>query len=231
MGLVNKPAVVVPNHMLEQFSREWLQLYPQATLLAASTDDLKGEKRRLFVARAAANEWDAIVMTQGAFQKIEISPQFKAEYIEQQTEETRAALEKATEDKSMSVKQIEKHLLGLEQKLKEALDKPTDPGLTFESTGIDYAIVDEMHMYKNLHTDSRLPGGAIRGSDHAADLHAKFEYLRSKHGKRVVTGATATPLSNSVTEAYVMQRFLRPDLLKAAGVTSFDGWAATFSRT
>src|SRR5205085_3982563 len=58
LGLVSKPAVVVPNHMLEQFSREWLQLYPQARALAASSDDLAGDRRRAFIARTAANDWD-----------------------------------------------------------------------------------------------------------------------------------------------------------------------------
>ncbi|PZR49569.1 MAG: helicase, partial [Stutzerimonas stutzeri] len=70
MGLIGKPVVVVPNHMLEQFGREWLQIYPRARVLAASSLDLTADKRRLFVARAAANEWDAIILTQGAFAKI-----------------------------------------------------------------------------------------------------------------------------------------------------------------
>lgn len=117
----------------------------------------------------------------------------------------------------------------LEESVKSSLEKKSDPGMTFESTGIDYLMVDEVHMYKNLHTESSITGAAILGSQQATDLHLKLEYLRSRHGKRVATGATATPLSNSVTEAYVMQRFLRPDLLEAAGVTSFDGWAATFA--
>lgn len=74
MGLISKPAVVVPNHMLEQFAREWLHAYPRARVLAASTQDLTGDKRRLFVARAAANDWDAIILTPGAFKKIGLFP-------------------------------------------------------------------------------------------------------------------------------------------------------------
>lgn len=228
MGLISKPAVVVPNHMLEQFSREWLQAYPRARVLAASSNDLKDDKRRLFVARAAANDWDAIILTQGAFKKIGLSPEFEARYIDAQLDQLRAALEAARSVDSMSVKRIEKRILQAQERHKKALAIPRDPGVNFQDTGIDYLIVDEAHMYKNLATVSNIRDAAIEGSQQATDLHMKLEYLRETYGDRVATMATATPLANSVTEAYVMQRYLRPDLLEAAGVTSFDGWAATF---
>ena len=230
MGLVNKPVVVVPNHMLEQFSREWMQMYPQARLLAGSSDNLAGDKRRLFVARAAANDWDAIVMTQGAFKKIPLSAEFEASYIEAQVTEMRAVLAEASTENAMSVKRIEKRLLSLQEKYKAKLAIPKDPGISFENSGIDYVIVDEAHMYKNLATESNIQDARIDGAQQSTDLHMKLEYLRGVHGDRVATLATATPLSNSVTEAYIMQRYLRPDLLERAGVTSFDGWAATFGQ-
>jgi len=228
MGLVSKPAVVVPNHMLEQFSREWLQAYPKARVLAASTDDLSGDKRRLFVARAAANDWDAIILTQSAFKKIGLGGEFEQRYIAREVDQLRAALEVAKEAGGLSVKRIERKLLATTEKYKKALDIVRDPGVNFENTSIDYLIVDEAHMFKNLSTPSNVAGGAIEGSQQASDLHMKLEYLRERHGDRVATMATATPLANSITEAYVMQRYLRPDLMEAAGITSFDGWAATF---
>lgn len=233
LGLVSKPCVVVPNHMLEQFSREWLQAYPGARILAASSDDLTKDARRAFVARAAANDWDGIVLTQGAFKAIGISESFKAEYIAGQGDDLRAALESAREagDDPRSVKRIEGAIQRHEEKLKKALDIPQDPGITFEATGIDYLVVDEAHMYKNLATVSRISDASIRGSEKSADLHMKLEFLRERFGARVATLATATPLANSVTEAHVMQRYLRPDLLRAAGVEHFDSWAATFGST
>nr|WP_174843764.1 helicase [Cryobacterium sp. TMT2-23] len=231
MGLVTKPVVVVPNHMLEQFAREWLQIYPQARILASSSDDLAGDKRRLFVARAAANDWDAIIMTRTAFQRIPLSPVSEASYINRELETLRAVFEEATGEDAMTVKRIEKKLLTLEQTYKELTDKPRDPGITFESTGIDYVVVDEMHDYKNLATESSIQDAKIAGAGRATDLHMKLEYLRSQHGDRVVTVATATPLANSITEAYVMQRYLRPDLLENAGIGHFDAWAATFGQT
>ena len=231
MGLVSKPVVVVPNHMLEQFGREWLQIYPQARVLAASSSDLTTDKRRLFVARASANEWDAVILTQGAFAKIPLRTETQRDYIRAQVDDVRRILEDAEGDQRMSVKRIQRKLLALENKLKDRTDLDRDRGVCFEDTGVDYVVVDEMHMYKNLATESNIQGAAIAGSERATDLHMKLDYLRSQGRERVVTGATATPISNSVTEAYVMQRYLRPDLLDKAGIGAFDAWAATFGQT
>lgn len=231
MGLISKPVLVVPNHMLEQFSREWLQIYPQARVLAASSSDLTADRRREFVATAAANDWDGIIMTQTAFAKIPLQPETEVAYIRGQVEQVKAVLDDAKAGEKLSVKRIQRRLLQMEEKLKTRIDAARDDGVSFEDTGIDYVIVDELHLYKNLATDSNIRDAAIDGSARASDLHMKLEYLRTSGRKRVVTGATATPIANSVTEAYIMQRYLRPDLLEAAGIGSFDAWAATFGQT
>lgn len=231
LGMVQKPLVVVPNHMLEQFSREWLQLYPQATLLAAGSKDLTGDRRREFVARAATNDWDGIVLTRGAFERIPLSPQRLVAYLEAQSAQTREDLARigAAQGKvDTRLKAMEKQILRKEEQAKAELDKPRDPGITFEETGIDYLIVDELHDYKNLTVASAIPGASILGSGRARDLDSKIHYLRSTHGARVITGATATPIANSVTEMYVMQRYLAPTRLTSAGIHDFDSWAATF---
>lgn len=231
LGMVTKPCVVVPNHMLEQFTREWLQLYPTAQVLAASTDDLRGDQRRAFVARCATNDWDAVVMTRSAFERIPVSPDVEAAYQDREMATLRAMLDNSRKGHGLAVKRLEKAVLAAEERLKERLDGPRDPGISFEQTGIDYLIVDELHDYKNLRTISNIRDAAIDGSRRASDLHMKTDYLRSRHGERVITGATATPIANSVTEAHVMQRYLRPDLLADAGVSEFDAWAATFGQT
>lgn len=236
LGMARKPAIVVPNHMLDQFAREWLQIYPQAQILAASSADLAGDKRRQFVARAAANDWDAVIMTRTAFERIPLSAESEAEYLTREVDRKRqeilAAKERALEsgNKAMSVKKLESRLQADEEKIKRLRETPADPGITFEQTGIDYLVVDELHDFKNLSTASNIQDAAIDGSKRASDLHAKVEYLRSVHGDRVITGATATPIANSVTEMYVMQRYLRPDLLEKAGINDFDTWAATFGQ-
>lgn len=235
LGMVTKPCVVVPNHMLEQFSREWLSMYPQAKLLPASSDDISGAKRRGFVGRAAANDWDAIIMTHSAFGRIALKSETEISYLQSevdlQRENLRRAQERMKEEQSSTsrgVKNLEAAIQRAEERIKDLQDKPRDPGITFEETGIDYLCVDELHEFKNLSTPSRIPDANIDGSKKASDLHMKVDYLRKTNGDRVITGATGTPIANSMTEMYIMTRYLRPDLLQAAGIEDFDSWAATF---
>jgi N12 class adenine-specific DNA methylase len=127
LGMVSKPAVVVPNHMLEQFSREWLQLYPQTRLLAAGSEDLAGEKRRAFVARVATNDWDAVLITRSAFERVPISPQVEAEYIQRECEQLRVMLANAQAGQGLTVKRLEKALLRQQAGLEKRLDGEVDP--------------------------------------------------------------------------------------------------------
>ncbi|WP_232550056.1 helicase-related protein [Propioniciclava soli] len=230
LGLIRKPAVVVPNSMLEQFSREWLQLYPQAAILAAGVDDLSAPNRKRFVARAATNEWDAIVMTRTAFERLALTPRNQYAFLQRELEGQREALARVAGDgvRSRSVKALEKALSRREEQLKAEMDKPADPGVSFEESGIDYLVVDELHDYKNLATPSRIQGAALAGSKRALDLFAKIEYLRQTTGERVFTGATATPIANSITEMYVMMRYHDPAGMRELGMVDFDTWAATF---
>jgi N12 class adenine-specific DNA methylase len=229
LGLATKPVVVVPNHMLQQFTSEWLQLYPRAKLLGASNEDLERDKRRLFVAKCATGDWDAVVMTRGAFERIPMSVEVQQRYIQEEVNELSAARVAAKGMSKSTVKRVERALARAEERVKAKLDGDKDAGLTFERTGIDYLFVDEAHAYKNLRTASNIPGMAVDGSMRASDLHMKLEHLRSR-GVRVGTLATATPIANSMGEAYTMQRYLRPDLLRAAGIHTFDQWGATFGQ-
>jgi len=230
LGLIRKPAVVVPNHMLEQFAREWLQLYPQAKVMTAGQEDLQRDRRREFVARCATGSWDGIVMSRSAFERIPLSADEEREYMDREVAQMRRWIDSAKGGDRSTVKKLEKALLRAEERLKAKLDSAKDPGITFEATGIDYLCVDEAHGYKNLRTPSNISDAAIDGSMRASDLDMKIDYLRRRNGRRVVTFATATPIANSVTEAYVMQRYLRPDLLQDAGIEVFDTWAATFGQ-
>lgn len=238
LGLVSKPAVIVPNHMLEQVAREWLELYPQANILAAGSEDLRGEGRQEFVAKAATGQWDGIIMTQGAFGSLDVSRSVRAEYRDRVVQDYRLQLEalQATGGRSMTTKRMEAAIERLEERMTAKLDMKKDPGLTFEQTGIDYLLIDELHMYKNKTVVSNIEGVGVEGSLRATDLDMKIEYLRQRaqesgRNPRVITGATATPIANSMAEAYIMQTYLRPDLLEQAGLTDFDSWAATFGES
>lgn len=239
-GLINKPAVLVPGHMLAQFTREWQQLYPQAKLLSAGADDMKvvkGDKtaRRQFVAQAAANNWDGIIMTHSAFEKLDVTDATLTAYMNKNISELRDAYEIMRDDPEAkftgTVKQIENRIAKQEARLEKALDGRDVDGLTITDTGIDYLAIDEAHLFKNLNTVSSIPGASIQGSQRATDMEMKIGHLRDTYGSRVVTMATGTPIANSISEAHVMMRYLRPDLLEKTGVSAFDDWAKTFGET
>ena len=193
LGLVRKPAVVVPNHMLEQFAREWLQLYPQAKVMLAGQDDLQRDRRRQFVARCATGNWDGIVMSRSAFERIPLSAAEQQAYMDRELAQFRQWITEARKAHSTSVKKLEGMLLRAQERIKAKLDSAKDPGITFEATGVDYLCIDEAHGYKNLRTPSNIRDAAIDGSQRASDLDMKIDYLRRRNGRRVVTFATATP--------------------------------------
>ncbi|MFG3423420.1 helicase-related protein [Micromonospora sp. NPDC048063] len=239
LGLVNKPAIVVPNHMLEQFTREFLQIYPRARLLAAGRDDMSTQRRRRFVARCATGDWDAIIMAASFFERLSLSPDEQRAFLDEELAELREKIVRAGEQaiangespkRNSTVKRLQNTLARKEERIKEKLDRARDPGVTFEQTGIDFIYRDELHELKNDTITSAIPDAGHDGSDRAVDFRMKLSYLRRKQGLRVVCGATATPIANSVRELYVVTRQLRPDLLAATGTTDFDTWAATFAK-
>lgn len=232
LGLVSKPAVVVPNHMLEQFSREWLQLYPTARILVADRERLSKDRRKEFVARAATGDWDGIVFTQSGFSRLPMGRDLMTTYLGEEIETARTALAGSRDGKGLSVKKLERRIAQLEETYKRLLAEHTkDDGVRFEETGIDYLFVDEAHAYKNRRVDSAIDGVGTTGSQRAQDLDSKLWALRRAHGPRVVTFATATPVANSMSELWVMQSYLHPDLLASVDLRAFDAWAANFGRT
>ncbi|QXC60619.1 DEAD/DEAH box helicase family protein [Aquihabitans sp. G128] len=232
LGMATKPAVVVPNHMLEQFCREWLQLYPTARILVADRDRLSKERRKEFVARCATGEWDGIVFTHAGFARLPLAHDQLCAYLAEQLGRARAALTVSASGKALSVKKLERRIAQLEATYEQLLaERNHDDGITFDETGIDYLFCDEAHAYKNLRVDSSIDGVATKGSRRAQDLDAKLWALRRRHGSRVATFATATPVANSMAELWVMQSYLQPDVLESAGLRAFDAWAATFGRT
>lgn len=232
LGSASKPAVVVPNHMLEQFSREWIQLFPTARILVADRERLSKDRRKEFVARAATGDWDGIIFTQSGFARLPLGRDLMSSYLGEEIETARAALAGSRDGKSLSVKRLERRIAQLEETYKRLLAEDTkDDGVRFEETGIDYLFVDEAHAYKNRRVDSSIDGVATPGSQRAQDLDSKLWALRRMHGPRVVTFATATPVANSMAELWVMQSYLHPDLLASVDLGAFDAWAANFGRT
>ncbi|MGH9030485.1 MAG: DEAD/DEAH box helicase family protein [Acidimicrobiia bacterium] len=232
LGMVSKPAVVVPNHMLDQFTREWLQLYPSARILVADRDRLSAQRRREFVARCATGEWDAILFTHSGFGRVALRPETSAAYLGAELDRARAALDQSRIGKGLSVKRLERRIAQLEETYQRLLaEHRKDDGVSFDETGIDYVFCDESHLFKNRRVDSSIDGMGHPGSQRAQDLDSKLWALRQRHGERVTTFATATPVANSMAELWVMQTYLQPDVLAALDLAPFDAWAATFGRT
>ncbi len=233
-GLIKKPVYAVPNHMLEQFAREFMQLYPNAHLLVATKEDLAKDRRKLLTAKIASGEWDGIVMTHSSFERIGMSKDYQERFLREQIAEYDELLRDhaGTSTPRNIIKTIEKQKARREERLKDlAAEDKKDDGLVFDELGVDHVFIDEAHYFKNLETPTkmeRVAGIQTGGSERAFDLFMKARYLGERHPGHGVTFATGTPISNTMVELYTMQRFLDPEGLRSRGIEHFDAWAATF---
>ena len=236
-GLRKKPVYVVPNHMLEQFAREFMQLYPNAHLLVATKDDLAKDRRKLLTAKIAGGDWDGIIMTHSSFERIGMSKDYQERFLREQIEEYyQLTIDDARSDTSRRnrniIKSIQKQIAARQERLKNLLaEDKKDDGLVFDELGVDHVFIDEAHYFKNLETPTkmeRVAGIQTGGSERAFDLYMKARYLGEQHPGHGVTFATGTPISNTMVEMFTMQKFLDPEGLKSRGIEHFDGWAATF---
>ena len=235
LGLIRLPMYVVPNHMLEQFAREFLQAYPAADILVADRESMTKDKRRAFSARIAAGNYDAIIITHDAFGRIRMSDNASKRFISSEIEaleEFKKKAEASEGTRSPTVKELEKAKKRLEARLDKLINLDRkDEGITFEELGADFLFIDEAHYFKNLsfrtrHT--RVKGISATESQRATDLYIKIAYLEERRPGRSAVFATGTPVSNTIAEMYTMQRYLQPRMLAEYGIEDFDAWAATF---
>lgn len=229
-GLARKPLIIVPNHLLEQIAREMQQAFPLGKFLIATKEDLTKDLRRLFAARCATGDWDAVVMTHQGFTSLPVHPDTEAAWIEGQKEEFESYL-RSEAGGYAGAKEIARKIRSLESRLEKVRDNQNiDPDqVLFEHLGIDYIGVDEAHVMKRLPVASRAEGFSMGASKRATDLLMKAETIRDrKPGKPYLGLFTGTPWTNSLAETFVWQKFLQPDALAKAGVSDFDAWAAVF---
>lgn len=236
MGLLNKPMVAVPNHLVGQWAGDWMRLYPGANVLAVSKEDFTKDRRKLLFSRIATGDWDAVIVAHSQFTRISVPAEFEAEYLQQQVDEYEDAIvsARASSESGFTVKQLEKRLEGFKEKQKanaDRIERDTDTSNMAEM-GIDGLFVDEAHEFKNLGfaTSKRnISGlGNPAGSQKAADLFMKTRYLAKRSGGNLHF-ATGTPVSNSLAEMFTMQRYLAYEDLRARGMHTFDAWANTFA--
>jgi N12 class adenine-specific DNA methylase len=241
LGLIKKPMMVVPNHMLQQFAREWQDLYPAARLMVADENNFHTDNRRRFVSRVALSDLDGVIITQSAFKLLDLDPEFKQRMIQEQLDFMRAALVEAggnpdtpgKNGREPRIKQIEKQIENMEQKLEAAMSSVgKDKNARFDELGVDMLYVDEAHNYRKLDftTNREVKGITPAGSGQAFDLFMKSRYLEEKTPGRSLVMASGTPVTNTVAELYTVQKFMDRQALIDRGMEDFDSWAAMFGR-
>ena len=235
LGLSQKNLFVVPNHLTEQWGAEFLQLYPGANILVATKKDFEPANRKKFCARIAMGNYDAIIIGHSQFERIPISDERQEAMLRKQIDDLEMAIQSARYEQDggrYTIKQIEKTRKTLQTRLEKLNQKERkDQVVTFEELGVDHLYVDEAHSYKNafLYTKMRnVAGIAQNEAQKSADMFNKCQYLDEITGGKGITFATGTPISNSMTELYVMQRYLQNSKLQNMGLGLFDSWASTF---
>ncbi len=237
LGLYNKSLFVVPNHIIEQFASEFLQLYPSANILVATKKDFETKNRKKFCSRIATGEFDAVIIGHSQFERIPMSIERQIALLEEQISDITKGIasEKNNRGENYTIKQMEKTRKSLETRLEKLhKEERKDDVVTFEELGVDKLFVDEAHNYKNLflYTKMRNVGGiAQTEAQKSSDLFMKCRYLDEITGGKGSVFATGTPVSNSMAELYTMQRYLQYTGLKENSLEHFDNWASTFGET
>ena len=237
LGLCQKSLFVVPNHLTEQWAAEFLQLYPSANILVATKKDFETRNRKKFCSRIATGDYDAVIIGHSQFEKIPMSIERQRAVLQEQLDEIVDGIAdaKSAHAERFTVKQLEKTKKQIKLKLEKLNDQSRkDDVVTFEELGADRLFVDEAHSYKNLFLFTKMrnvAGLAQTEAQKSVDLFMKCRYLDELTGGRGIVFATGTPISNSMTEMYTMQRYLQYETLRSKGLTHFDAWASTFGET
>ena len=237
LGLCQKSMFVVPNHLTEQWASEFLRLYPSANILVTTKKDFEKAKRKQFCARIATGDYDAVIIGHSQFEKIPISQERQERLLREQIDEIAAGIEEMERENGerFTIKRMEATRKSLEARLEKLkADEKKDDVVTFEELGVDRLFVDEAHAFKNgfLATKMRnVAGIATSESQKSTDMFLKCRYMDELTGGRGVIFATGTPVSNSMTELYTMQRYLQYGTLEKMGLIHFDAWASTFGET
>lgn len=244
LGLANKPMLIVPNHLLQKTTKEFLSFYPNARLLTASTDIRTAANRKNLLNSISTGDWDAVIIPEQFLVNIPLRPETEERFILNELEEIEAALEAARlradySSTSPTVRALEKAKertrVQLTQ-LREKTAKRNDTDVVFwDDMGIDYMLVDESQAFKGL--PIKTYADPVQGlpesySQRALDLYMKSRLVLDKNGwQRGLVFSTGTPLDNSIAEMYILMRYLMEPELEKLGLKPFDAWLNQFART
>lgn len=225
------------NHLTEQWASEFLRLYPAANILVTTKKDFERRNRQKFCAHIATGDYDAVIIGHSQFERIPVSQERQERFIQEQIDEVVAGIQelKRNHGEQFTVKQLVKTQKQLEHRLEklQATERKDDV-VTFEQLGVDRLYVDEAHAYKNLFLTTKMrnvAGLSTSEAQKSSDMFLKCRYMDELTGSRGIVFATGTPVSNSMTELYTMQRYLQYGTLQRSGMVHFDAWASTFGET
>lgn len=236
LGKVNKPLIAVPNHLVGQWSDAYLELYPNANILVAGKKDFEKQNRRRFVSRIATGDYDCIIMAHSSFELIGLSRERQLAAMKTEIDAITEAIneQKFHYGKDWTLKQMQIFRKNLQFRFDQLFKaEKKDEGINFEELGVDALIVDEAHAYKNNFSYTKMrnvAGISGQNSQRAMDMHQKCQYINEIGNGKGVIYLTGTPVSNSMTELYVMQKTLQPQELERRGLLMFDAWAGTFGK-
>lgn len=237
LGIRNKILYVVPNHLVSQWQKEFLTLYPSAKLLVASKKDMDKHHRRVFINKMATGNFDAIIMAHSSFKQLSVSNEKQTMLLRDEISDIQSAIEELDEEygraNRKAVKQLERTKKAIETKILQLADTPRDDNIIpFDELGIDYLFVDEAHAYKNLYIYSAMRNVAgvpsQKSNQQTMDMLLKCRVLHESNGG--ICFATGTPVTNTMAELYNMQRYLQPNELYKMNIHCFDAWAKAFGK-
>lgn len=236
LGLCSKSLIAVPNHLTEQFANDFIELYPNANILVAGEKDFRKENRRKLCAKISTGDFDAVIIGHSQLIKVGVSPEREQEFIKQQIEEVTNDIAeiKRQNGEHFTIKEMEKTKKDMETRLKQLSDRIVkDDVITFEQLGVDKLFIDEADMFKNLGLSTKMRNisgvSANTKVQKTQDLYMKCQYIDELTGGKGIVFATGTPVSNSISEIFTMQRYLQADLLRKNNLAHFDAWAASFA--
>ena len=228
MGISKKNLYVVPNNIVGQWKNIFEYLYPGAKVLCVEPKTFGPTKRKAVLEQIQKETFDAIIMAYSCFEQIPLSQSFYEEELEKERKE----LCKVAQSYRKNTSKFRRRLDEIEKKLFEYIVTPEgDDALTFDKLGITRLFVDEAHNYKNLPLDTKvdkISGISSAGSKKCVDMLHKTRYIQNMNNGGGVVMATGTPITNSITDIFVMQKYLQNGELKLLDLQSFDSWIGMF---
>ena len=242
LGLAHKPMIIGLKANVGEIAECYRTAYPNAKILYASEKDFSPENRVRFFNNIKNNDYDCVIMSHDQFGKIPQSPEMQQRILQAEldtVEENLEVLRRQGKDVSRAMlRGLEKRKINLSVKLESiahAIKSRTDDVVDFKQMGIDHIFVDESHQFKNLMFNTRhdrVAGlGNQDGSQKALNMLYAIRTIQERTGKDLgATFLSGTTISNSLTELYLLFKYLRPKELERQNINSFDAWAAIFAK-